>query len=318
MECQTTPLLPTIESPTIDLELQQLWNEAQEEFRINTKRELALTPPRSIEDVLAQLKDRLQFEDGGKSSTKHKIKDAIEKILKCIQLIDGVAAEAASTVLAAAKLCFNAISFLIDIPQKVSEIYEGLGNLFEGIAHAMALLNIYRDYKKLDRELKGGIHKVMVSIVRICGLSINIIDGGKKAKVKTILKVTFLKDDSGIKDELTNFKALIAKQNDLTGMITLKSVLDNSAVAAKILKRQELFTEQQSRIADKVTYVEGDLKAKKDEKIISDRVEKIAKLLSMPEGSAKANTASEELKDIRKQFPEDAFKWLSAVYDYNE
>ncbi|TGO21088.1 hypothetical protein BPAE_0242g00040 [Botrytis paeoniae] len=130
--------------------------------------------------------------------------------------------------------------------------------------------------------------------------------------------LTFLKDDSGIKDELSYFKNLIMKQNDLTGVVTLKSVLDNSAVADKILKRQELFTEPQSRISDKVTYVEGDLKAKKDKKIISDRVEKIAKLLSIPEGAAKANIASEELKNIRKQFPEDAFKWLSAAYEYNE
>ncbi|KAF7952403.1 uncharacterized protein EAE97_001900 [Botrytis byssoidea] len=38
----------------------------------------------------------------------------------------------------------------------------------------------------------------------------------------------------------------------------------------------------------------------------------------MPEGSAKANTARDELKDIRKQLPEDAFKWLSTSYGYNE
>ncbi|ATZ53694.1 hypothetical protein BCIN_09g04860 [Botrytis cinerea B05.10] len=213
MDCQTNQLLPIISSPTTDLELQRL-----------------------IEDVLAQLKDRFQSEDGGKSSTKHKIKDAIEKFLKYIQLIGGVAAEAASTVFAPATLCFNAISFLIDIPQRVTEIYEGLENLFEEMTHAMVLLDIYGNYKKFDRELKDGIHKIMVSIVRICGLSINIIDGGKKAKIKTILKVTFLKGDSGIKDELSKFNALITKQNDLTGVITLKSVLDNSAVANELLK----------------------------------------------------------------------------------
>lgn len=174
MDCQTNQLLPIINSPTTDLELQRLWNEAREEFRTNTKRELVLTPPKRIEDVLAQLKDRFQSEDGGKPSTKHKIKDAIEKFLKYIQLIGGVAAEAASTVFAPATLCFNAISFLIDIPQRVTEIYEGLENLFEEMTHAMVLLDIYGNYKKFDRELKDGIHKIMVSIVRICGLSINM------------------------------------------------------------------------------------------------------------------------------------------------
>ncbi|KAF7952402.1 uncharacterized protein EAE97_001899 [Botrytis byssoidea] len=185
MEHQRERQTITVESREVDLELQKLWDEAQNEFHKNTNRKLASIPPRKIEDVLAQLKDKFQPEDELQPSTKHKIKDAIEKILKCIQLIGGVAAEAASTV---------------------AEIYEGLGNLFEEMTHAMALLNIYGSLKKLDRELRDGIHKIMVSIVRICGLSINIIDGGKRAKFKTIFKVTFLGDDSGIKDELSNFK----------------------------------------------------------------------------------------------------------------
>ncbi|TGO42349.1 hypothetical protein BHYA_0009g00280 [Botrytis hyacinthi] len=299
----------TADSPTVDLELQKLWDEAQNEFHKNTNRKLASFPPRKIEDVLAQLKEKFQPEDGVEPSTKHKIKDAIGKILECIQFLGGLAAEAASTVFAPAKLCFNAISFLIEVPHKVAEVYEGLGNLFEEITHAMALLNVYRDYKKLDRELKNGIHKIMVSIVRICGLSINIIDGGKKARVKAILKVTFLKDDSGVKDELRNFKELIARQNDLTGVITLKTVLDNSAGIDKILKRQDSFSEKQSHISDEVAYVKDGIKAQKDEKIISDRI---------PQGLAKANAANEELKNLRKRFPQDGFKWLSKVGDYEK
>lgn len=174
MEPQTGLHVAAAESPKVYLELQKLWDEAQNEFHNNTKRELTSIRPRRIEDVLAQLKEKFQSEDGGKFSTKHKIKDAIEKILKCIQLIGGAVAEAVSTAFAPAMLCFNAISFLIDIPQKVAEIYEGLGNLFEEMTHTMALLNIYGSYKKLDRGLKDGIHKIMVSIVRICGLSIKM------------------------------------------------------------------------------------------------------------------------------------------------
>ncbi|THV52033.1 hypothetical protein BGAL_0091g00180 [Botrytis galanthina] len=276
------------------------------------------SPPRKIEDVLAQLKEKFQPYDGVQPSTKHKIKDAIGKILECIQFLGGLAAEAASTVFAPAKLCFNAISFLIEVPRKVAEVYEGLGNLFEEITHAMALLNVYRDYKKLDQQLKNGIHKIMVSIVRICGLAINIIDGGKLVKVKTVFKVTFLKDDSGVKDELRNFKELIARQNDLTGVITLKTILHNSAGIDKMLKRQDSISEKQSHIADGVTYVKDDIKAQKDEKIISDRVEKISRLLSIPQGLAKVNAANETLKDLRERFPKDGLKWLSKVDDYEE
>ncbi|KAF7889590.1 uncharacterized protein EAF02_002005 [Botrytis sinoallii] len=308
MEPKTGLHTVTAESQTVDRELQKLWDEAQSEFHKNTNRKLASIPPRKIEDVLAQLKEKFQPEDGVQPSPKHKIKDAIGKILECIQFLGGLAAEAASTVFAPAKLCFNAISFLIEIPQKVAEVYEGLGNLFEEITHAMALLNVYKDYKKLDRELK----------VEFTSSWFQYIDGGKLVKVKTVLKVTFLKDDSGVKDELRNFKELITKQNELTGVITLKTVLDNSAGIDKVLKRQDSISEKQSHIADGVTYVKDDIKAQKDEKIISDRVEKISRLLSIPQGLVKSNVANEELKEIRKQFPEDGFKWLSRVNDYDE
>ncbi|KAF7954532.1 hypothetical protein EAE96_005652 [Botrytis aclada] len=283
MEHQIGHYTATAESPTVDLELQKLmfWH---------------------------SLRRNSSPEDGVQPSTKHKIKDAIGKILKCIQFLGGLAAEAASTFFAPAKLCFNAISFLIEIPQKVAEVYDGLGNLFEEITHAMALLDVYRTIRNLIGNSKMEFTRSWFQY----------IDGGKFVKVKTVLKVTFLKDDSGVKDELRKFKDLIAKQNDLTGVITLKTILDNSAGIDKMLKRQDSISEKQSRITDQVTYVEKDVKDKKDEKVISDRVEKISRLLSIPQGLAKANAANEELKLLRTWFPKDGFKWLPKVDDYDE
>lgn len=81
MEHQKERHTITAESPKVDLELQKLWDEAQNEFQKNTNRKLVSIPPRKIEDVLAQLKGKFQPENGVQPGTKHKIKDAIEIFL---------------------------------------------------------------------------------------------------------------------------------------------------------------------------------------------------------------------------------------------
>ena len=89
-------------------------------------------------------------------------------------MLGGLAAEGASIVFGPATLCFNAISFLIDVPGRIAAVYEGIGNLFEEVSHVLVLFHIYGNYKKLDPELKDGTHKLMVSFVGICGLSIKM------------------------------------------------------------------------------------------------------------------------------------------------
>jgi len=153
-----------------------MWQDAEREFSQMTRKNLRADPEKRLEDVLQELERKYQPEEGKEPSTKAKIRDSIGKILSCVQLLGGLAAEGASIVFGPATLCFNAISFLIDVPGRIASVYEGVGNLFEEISHFLVLFRIYGNYTRLDPDLRDGTHKLMMSLVRICGLSIKIIE----------------------------------------------------------------------------------------------------------------------------------------------
>lgn len=70
---------------------------------------------------------------------KAKICDDTQKILSCIQLLGSVVAESTSIVFRPATLCFNAISFLLNVPSKIGSVYEGIGELLNEVRYTLVL-----------------------------------------------------------------------------------------------------------------------------------------------------------------------------------
>jgi len=165
---------PKAELSPAEAELRRMWQDAENEFSQMTRKNLRADPEKRLEDVLQELERKYQPETSEERSTKAKVGDTIGKVLSCVQLLGGLASQGASIVFGPATLCFNAISFLIDVPGKIAKVYEGVGNLFEEVSHFLVLFRIYGNYTKLDPELRDGTHKLMISLVKICGLSIKM------------------------------------------------------------------------------------------------------------------------------------------------
>ncbi|KAH2321744.1 hypothetical protein KXW87_000786, partial [Aspergillus fumigatus] len=60
------------------------------------------------------------------------------QMIHCIQLLGGIASQGASMVFAPAGLCFNALSFLLDIPKKVHEFHGEIDAIFAEVGPALA------------------------------------------------------------------------------------------------------------------------------------------------------------------------------------
>ncbi len=136
-----------------------------------------------------------------------------------------------------ADLCFNAVSFLIAIPQKVAKIYDMLGDLFDKISVFLSQFQIYErieQYHSIDPALLRTISELMISFVNICALSMKLVDGGKWEKTKMVLKVTFFDDDSGVKAEMSKLQALVEKQGGIRGTLTLESVLKSEVKLTEV------------------------------------------------------------------------------------
>lgn len=155
---------------------------------------------------------------------------------------------------------------------------------------------------------------LVVGILRL--LNKCSIDGGAWHHIKVGAKVTFLNDDSGFKDELDNFKALIEKQSHLTEAITLKHVLDSEAGIVEVLENQYLSVEQQNRMETGINVLVADMSDKKTERITSERVDTIARILSLPRDSVQG--AKEALQDMRGQLFQGSLQWLPGLEAYKE
>ena len=166
--------VPKTESMSGEAELKAMWQEAEDKFRRMTRKNLRADPEKQLAEVIQDFERVYQPKDLEERSSKAKMGATVKKILDCVQLLGGIAAQSVSVVFGPATLCFNAISFLLDVSGKIASVYEGIGRLFDEIAHVLALFRIYGNYTKIDSELRDSTHKIMASLVGICALSIKM------------------------------------------------------------------------------------------------------------------------------------------------
>ena len=175
---------------------------------------------------------------------------------------------------------------------------------------------IYEDYTTLDPGLRDGTHKIMMSMVRICALSIKIIEGGVLHHIKIGAKITFLNDDSGVKAELAKFKALVDKQSHITEAVTLKYVLSSEGKLVTVLNAQYENAEKLNSIEGNMSLVAADVKDRKTQIVLSEQVDQIATMLSMTRESA--DDARKSMRVTRDSLVNGGGQWLMDHDEYKE
>lgn len=116
---------------------EQMWTDAQTRFEAKTKRSLRHAKNRSLDDALMQLDYYFNPRDPKDGAKKARIKELATNVLQFIQLLGGIAAQSLSVVFGPANMCFNALSFLMNIGKKITSFYDDLATLFEEISISM-------------------------------------------------------------------------------------------------------------------------------------------------------------------------------------
>ncbi|KAF9888811.1 hypothetical protein FE257_008180 [Aspergillus nanangensis] len=153
-----------------------------------------------------------------------KVKDVGLKMINCFQLLGGIAAQGASMVFGPAGLCFNALSFLLDIPKKVHEFHGEINAIFAEVGPALVNFRIYQrmeQVSEVDEALRISIYNVMMSFIDLCAKCINIHFEGRWKSIRRHAKRLLL-DDQSVKGELDNFKRLTQDQQNLQATLTLE------------------------------------------------------------------------------------------------
>ncbi|KAI9375186.1 hypothetical protein BJX61DRAFT_192231 [Aspergillus egyptiacus] len=157
-------------------------------------------------------------------------KAASFKIIHCIQLLGGFASAGASMAFGPAQLCFNALSFILDIPKKVQEFHGEINAIFAEVGPALAQFRIYQRMEEnthVDEALRASIDQVMTSFVDICAACINIHREGRWRSFKRSAKRILL-DEGSVRDELDNFKKLTQDQLNVQATLTLEVALETN------------------------------------------------------------------------------------------
>ncbi|KAM7203284.1 Nacht and tpr domain containing protein [Rhypophila sp. PSN 637] len=231
-------------STTRPRSMKELWDDAERRFLRDTGMELRSKGKTSFDECLAKIA-KLQEPPGvdepaGKPSGVEKAKEIGLSVLSFLKLLGGVAAQAADMTFPASGLVTNAVLFLLDIPADLHEFHKAVDGLFETLGEGLSHFRIYdkiEQFNKIDDELIETIHRLLISFVTICGLSINLRQSGRWKKFKGDAKRILFRDDSGVKEEVDAFNALLGTHQRVQGTQTLKVVLETNDRVAKVLNR---------------------------------------------------------------------------------
>lgn len=311
--------------------LREMWEEAQ--IRFNKQTGKSLRQPLTLKDALSNIDAKLKPSDPKIADKQRKIKSAATEIIKLVQLLGGLAAQGASIVFGPANMCFNALQILLDIPSKISKVYDDLNKLLEDVATFMKQFQIYQRIEQittLDIEFRQSVHKLLIAFVDICAISFEFCDRRASNIFKRNSKIVLFDDDSGVGAALDNFQRLSAQHSNISDAVTLERVVQGQSEASGGMKRlwdklndsaevsSEKFRKLEDgvdKIANNTDLVVKDVNERKDKEL---RLELIKKLSSKLGVSVSADRKDNPLVQLRNKILTGSGTWLNELDAYND
>lgn len=124
-----------------------------------------------------------------------------------------------------ANLCFSALSYLITAGQNFRKIFHSIAKMFQEVTGFLQRFAVYVEkFRKLDLDpaMKSILHDLLKSFVRICTLSVRVLN---ENKVLLYLKVFTFASDEGVSGELARLRNLVANEAAMRGTLTYGSVV---------------------------------------------------------------------------------------------
>ncbi|KAJ5583262.1 hypothetical protein N7535_001882 [Penicillium sp. DV-2018c] len=267
-------------------------------------------------DDLRQLLD-VHYATRADSRDVAKAKEVGFQIVSCIQLLGGIVSEGASMVFAPAGLCFNALSFLLEIPKKVHGFHGEIDAVFSEVGPALAQFRIYErmdEGAQIDEALRLSIDQVMTSFVDLCADCINIHNEGRWKSFKRNTKRILL-DDGSVQGDLAHFKKLTHDQLNLQATLTLEAAVETGQ-HVRFMKATTIEVNANTKAikSDVSGLVEAEHKRKAD-----DERKKILATIRAKLGQKEDEIAA--MLDTRdrawKRALKNSGKWLNQVDEYN-
>lgn len=192
-----------------------------------------------------------------------------------------------------ASLCFNAVALLLDMPQNVHDFHLAVEGLLEKIATILGTFQIYQrteQFGHIEPELNQAIHRVMISFVDICALSIKLRDSGKWRKFRVTTKAALFQIDSGVAEEIKQLEDQCAAHHSIQATQTLKVALENNAALVELLMRASETNQSVDVMAQGIKGLKESDEKRKEEEERKFHLSKIREKLGIDDKTVKAST----------------------------
>ncbi|KAK3319420.1 nacht and tpr domain-containing protein [Apodospora peruviana] len=274
--------------------MQEMWDDVESRFEKLAGKPLRSKGTTSLDDCKAQIAKLQRPADADTAPAKRsgtaKTKSFAMDMLHCVKLLGGVAAQGASIVFPPSRLCFNAISLLLDIPADLQKF------------HAAR-------FTELEPDLIQGTHRLMISFVNICALSIKLREARTWETFKVEAKLILLQKDSDVGKEIANFHDLLAAHSVQQGAQQLLALIYNKDVVTEVPYQASESGKRVNEILDSTDRV-------KNEETVRANLATIKDKLGLKDGIDKAS------QDIRDKFWHDRLDetahWIDTPSEHGE
>ncbi|KAL5332597.1 hypothetical protein BJX70DRAFT_407212 [Aspergillus crustosus] len=293
----------------------EIWEKTIARFQQRTGQRLDGVS-RGSDDLQRLLDAHYAMQADGEAASK--AKTAGFQMIYCIQLLGGLVSEGASMVFAPAGLCFNALSFLLDIPKKVHEFHDEIHAIFAEVGPALAQFRIYErmeETSQIDEALRMSIYQVMTSLVNLCADCINIHHEGRWKSFKRNAKRVLL-DDGSVKDELDNFKTLTQNQLNIQATLTLEVAVETGQ-HVRLLRTTTVEIDANTKAIK--SDVSGLVEAEHKRSVDDNRKQNLTTIKTKLDQKGEKIAAALEARDnMWKGCIPDSGKWLDEVDAYKQ
>ncbi|KAI8204433.1 hypothetical protein K4K52_004926 [Colletotrichum sp. SAR 10_76] len=234
------------------------------------------------------------------------------KSLQYLKLLVGAAAQASSLIPippVAASITTSALSFVFDIPQTIKGYNNAIDSVFSEVSSALSQFQIYRSVENLDPLLVERIHLVLVSFVKICAHVVKYRQSRKRDRFWEQTKL-ILGENSGLSDEMAEFKGLLQGQRDVEGTVTLAVVAETRKDMAVALEKIVVFGKITEETHQTVQETQRGVQSLNDDSDRTKTLTKIRDILGVPLTVHLDTTTTQTCVDLANKCLDNTGSWI--------
>lgn len=204
---------------------------------------------------------------------------------------------------------------MFNIPEAIKGYNDAINQVFDEVSSALSQFHIYKSIDNVDPLLIKQIHLVLISFVKVCAHVVKYRQGRKRDRIFRQFKSIF-DDDSGLADQMSEFRRLLQQQRDVEGTVTLAVVVETQHDVALLLEQFIIFGKTAEETQQAVQETQKGVQALKDD---ADRIKTLIKIrdtLGVPSTVRLDTNSTQTCNDIVDKCLDGTGSWIWAHEAY--